>query len=314
MAAVMRSKGACYAQCMEMRRYKSQFNYGGADADDRPLCLSERDLRILRLLDPEYGYHYLPSNWIQAFVDGDELRVAKRLGRLARQPHGYLIRRQQWYKHAVYARSAKADLHLGERRARDRDPFAHRLLEDLTQASIAIGIRAYPDLELVPWTRLVATGKVPATTLDSPEPHAIVLSAGKLIPDGKPFAIRHGSRWRFILGKEIDRGTEPLASRAARRSIRQKLERYADCFSGKLYTRHYGFPNSVVLFVVTSHARMNSMMRLCADVIGPCSYLLFAHTTDWAHAPRYPPPNGDMLGPYQRVDHPPMHLAAFGDD
>lgn len=299
---------------MEKRKHKSQFNYGGPDADDRPLFLSERDLRILRLLDPEFGYHYLPSHWIHAFVGGDELRVAKRLGRLARQPHNYLIRRQQWYKHAVYARSPKADLHLGERRARDRDPFAHRLLEDLTQASIALGIKARPDLELVSWSRLVATGKIPAATLDGAEPHAIALSAGKLIPDGKPFAVRQGNRWRFILGKEIDRSTEPLASRAARRSIRQKLEHYAECFAGKLYARHYGFPNSVVLVVATSAARMQSMMALCADVIGPCSYLLFAHTTDWAHGPRYPPPNGDMLGPYQRVGHPPLHLTTFGVD
>lgn len=299
---------------MEKRRHKSQFSYGGPNADDRPLFLSERDLRILRLLDPEHGYHYLPSNWIQAFVGGDELRVAKRLGRLARQPHGYLIRRQQWYKHAVYSRSSKADLALGERRARDRDPFAHRLLEDLTQASIAIAITARPDLELVSWPGLVATGKIPPATLESAEPHAITLSAGKLIPDGKPFAIRNGTRWRFVLGKEIDRGTEPLASRGARRSIGQKFEHYAECFSGRLYTRHYGFPNSVVLFVAKSPARMQSMMTLCAEVIGSCSYLLFAHTTDWAHGPRYPPPNGDMLGPYQRVGHPPLHLATFGEN
>lgn len=299
---------------MEKRKHKSQFSYGGNDADDRPLFLSERDHRIFRLLDPEHGYHYLPSNWIHAFVGGNELRVAKRLGRLARQPHSYLIRRQQWYKHAVYARTAKADLYLGERRGRDRDPFAHRLLEDLTQASIALGIKSYPDLELVSWPGLVATGKIPAETLDSAEPHAITLSVGKLVPDGKPFAIRHDNRWRFILGKEIDRGTEPLASRAARRSIRQKLESYAECFSGKLYTRHYGFPNSVVLFIATSAVRMKSMMELCADALGPCSYLLFAHTTDWAHAPRYPPPTGDMFGPYQRVGHPPLHLATFGEN
>jgi len=59
---------------------------------------------------------------------------------------------------------------------------------------------------------------------------------------------------------------------------------------------------------------MKSMMTLCADTIGPCSYLLFAHTTDWANAPRYPPPNGDMLGPYERVGHPHFNLATFGDD
>ena len=43
------------------------------------LYLTERDHDIFRLLDPEYGYHYLPSNWIHAFIGGDQLRLAKRL-------------------------------------------------------------------------------------------------------------------------------------------------------------------------------------------------------------------------------------------
>lgn len=299
---------------MEKRHHKSQFVYTGEHADDRPLFLSERDLAIFRLLDPEYGFHFLPSHWILAFVGGDETRVAKRLGRLARQPHGYLIRRQDWYKHAVYSRSMKADARLGERRTRDRDPFGHRLLEDLAQASIELSVRGFPHLHLVKWHELVATGKVPAATLESAEPHAIALSQGKIVPDGKPFAIRSGARWRFILGKEIDRGTEPLHSRGARRSIRQKFESYAELFSAKLYTRQYGFPNAVVLFVTTSPVRMKSMLALCADTIGPCSYLLFAHTRDWANAPRYPPPNGDLLGTYERVGHPPLNLTNFGDD
>lgn len=298
---------------MDKRAHKSQFSYVGPNADHEKLFLSGRDIQVFRLLDPEHGFHYLPSNWIHAFVGGDELRVAKRLGRLARSPHNYLARRQDWYKHGVYARTQKADLHLGEKRARDRDPFAHRLLEDLSQASIALGLKAVPELELVPWLELAATGKVPTATLDSAAPHTIPLSAGKLVPDGKPFAIRHRDHWRFILGKEIDRGTEPLSTGHARRSIRQKFEHYAECFSSKRYATHYGFPNSVVLFITTSPARMHGMMKLCESVIGPSSYLLFAHTTDWANAPRFPSPNGDMLGPYERVGHPPFHLSTFGE-
>ena len=38
------------------------------------LYLTDRDCEIFRLLDPEYGYHYLPSNWIHAFIGGDQLR------------------------------------------------------------------------------------------------------------------------------------------------------------------------------------------------------------------------------------------------
>ena len=297
---------------MEKRAHKSQFNCSGDHADGRSLFLSPRDVQIFRLLDPEHGFHYLPSHWIHAVVGGNNLRVAKRLGRLAREPHSYLARRQDWYKHAVYARTAKADKFLDERRVRDRDPYAHRLLEDMVQASIMLGLKRAPHLQLIPWLDLAATGKVPVATLESTDPHAIPLRSGKLIPDGKPFAIKHGTQWRFVLGKEIDRGTEPLATGHARRSIKQKFETYAECFSNKLYTSHYGFPNSLVLFVTTSPARVASMMALCESVIGPCSYLLFAHTTDWATSPRFPLPNGDMLGPYERVGHPPLHLGDFG--
>ena len=235
---------------MEKRAHKSQFTYTGSDADDRPLILSDRDTLIFSLLDPEHGYHYLPTNWIHAFVRGDELRLAKRLGRLAREPHVFLARRQDWYKHAVYARTPKADAHLGERTIRDRDPFAHRLLEDLVQASIALGVNGVPDLQLMSWRDLAATGKIPAVTIESSEPHAIPLRTGKLIPDGKPFAIKSKNQWRFVLGQEIDRGTEPLKANHARRSIKEKFEHYRECFEDRRYATHYGFPNSVVLFEI----------------------------------------------------------------
>lgn len=294
-----------------MARHRTRIDNRGTD--EHALYLSARDLDILRLLDPEHGYRYLPSNWVHAFVGGDLLRVAKRLGRLARAPHNYLERRQDWYKHPVYERTAKADAQLGEKRFRDRDPFAHRLLEDLVQASIALGVAADPAARLVPWPELAASGKVPTTTLDSKQPHAIPLRQGKLVPDGKPFAITRNGRWLFVLGKEIDRGTEPLTAGYARRTIKEKLEHYRACFEDRCYATHYGFPNSVVLFTTTSPVRMASMMELCRTVIGPCTYLLFASTRDWANEPRFPTPSGDLLGPCQRVGHPAFNLATLGE-
>ena len=277
------------------------------------LWLSKRDLEIFRLLDPEYRFHYLPSHWIHAFAGGDKLRVAKRLTALAEPPHSYLARRKDWYKHAVYSRTVKADRILGEARERDRAPFAHRLLEDLVQASIELHAVTRPGLDLVRWPALANTGKVPQATIESKQPHKLVLPSGALIPDGKPFAIRRANHWRFILGKEIDRATEPLSSGHDRRSIRQKFENYAICFHERIYATHYGFPNAVVLFVTTSDARMRSMMALCESIIGPCSYLAFAATRDWALEPRFPSPTGDLVGPFQRVGHPPLNLDNFGD-
>ena len=163
------------------------------------------------------------------------------------------------------------------------------------------------------WCDLASAGKIPATTIESKERHAIPLRSGKLIPDGKPFAIKNGNRWRFVLGMEIDRGTEPLTTTRARRSIKEKFEHNRECFEDRRFATHYGFPNSIVLFVTTSETRMVAMMDLCRAVIGPCTYLLFAHTKDWANEARFPAPNGDMLGPYRRIGHPPLHLATFGE-
>ena len=296
---------------MDKRTHKSQFNYTGNNADDHTLSLTARDLEIFRLLDPEFRFHYLPSNWVHAFTSGDELRLSKRLARLARDPHKFLERRQDWYKHSVYSRTTRADRHLGERRVRDRDPFAHRLLQDLVQASIEIAVPADPLLRIVHWHELATSGKIPNPTIESAEPNSIALRSGKLIPDGKPFAIVSGGLWRFVLGKEIDRGTEPLVGAGARRSIRQKFTAYAECFEHRLYTTHYGFPNAVVLFVTTSEMRMKNMMQLCDDVIGPCSFLAFAHTKDWAIESRFPSPTGDLCGSFERVGHPPLQLTKF---
>ena len=174
-------------------------------------------------------------------------------------------------------------------------------------------MRASAPVELVPWPDLAARGKIPEPTIGNKQPHALVLPSATLIPDGKSFAIKSGNRWRFVLGMEIDRATEPLAGNHARRTIRHKLELYAQCFDQRVYATHYGFPNAVVLIVTTSPACMNSMMKLCETVTGPCSYLAFAHTKDWAIEPRFPAPNGDMLGPYKRVGLPPLHLADFGE-
>lgn len=294
-----------------MARHRTRTD--GRGADDHALYLSPRDLDILRLLDPENGYRYLPSHWVHAFVGGDQLRVAKRLGRLARAPHNYLERWQDWYKHPVYERTAKADAQLGDKRLRDRDPFAHRLLEDLVQASIALAVAADPAARLVSWPELAATGKVPVATLESKQPHAIPLRQGKLVPDGKPFAITRNGRWLFVLGKEIDRGTEPLTAGTARRTIKEKLEHYRECFDDRRYATHYGFPNSVVLFATTSPVRMTSMMELARTVIGPCTWLLFASTRDWANEPHFPTPTGELLGPCQRVGHPAFTLSTLGE-
>src|SRR6185436_18491194 len=113
--------------------------------------------------------------------------------------------------------------------------------------------------------------------------------------DGSPFLVNHAGDQLFILGKEIDRSTEPLTGPNTRRSIKEKFEHYKEIFDNKLYRTHYGFPNSVVLFYAISESRMNSMVQLAREVFGRSGYIIFYHWKDWANEPSYPPPSGELF-------------------
>jgi hypothetical protein len=317
---------------MERKPRRSRFRFDGPDADDKALVITERDIAILKLLDPEHRYTYLPSHWIHAFIGGEQLRLSKRLGRLSRAPHQLLYRPAQRahslnanYKHDVYARADAGDRLLIERSllarraSRPTEAYAHQVLNDLVDASIEIGVRADPALRLIGWKEILAHPKLPDTTKQATHPFRISVAGTTLIPDGRPFVLERtladgAKRYLCVAGKEIDRHTEPLVPADLDRSgIARKLALYRDFFSERIYHRHYGFPNAVVLIISTNARHLENIMALTRKLLGPCSFLLFRPVPDWAHARRFPPPNGDMLGIYHRVGHPPLNLATLGE-
>jgi hypothetical protein len=302
------------------RKHSSQFKYDGHHADRSPLRITRADLATLRLLNPQL-YTYLPSNWINAFIGGNPFRFAKRLARLARYRHQldgsgqiipdaaleppYLLRRQEFCRHAIYSRTERADYLLGETPPpRGKQPFAHQLLQDMVQASIDLGVRAHPDFQLVTWptlrehgwTELSVQQCVPDRTLRLQDPHLIKLRNGHSRADGAPFLLKHVTGYQlFVLGKEIDRSTEPLTGPNTRRSIKEKFEHYQEIFDNKLYRTHYGFPNSIVLFYTISEGRMLSILRLAEEFFGSCAYIVFYNWKDWANEPSYPPASGELF-------------------
>ena len=62
-----------------------------------------------------------------------------------------------------------------------------------------------------------------------------------------------------------------------------------------IYTKHFGFPNCMILFITTSEARMQGMMQLVKEIIGDASWLLFSHTKDWSTEPNHPAPPLDLM-------------------
>jgi len=110
----------------------------------------------------------------------------------------------------------------------------------------AIEIRAtYAGLEYIPAARTLTINNVDI---------AIPLERGKLVPD-QIFAIKYHDGYRaFAL--EVDRGTEPVRSNAARKSLQRSAEQYREVLYNRLHQKHYGLnANLTVLWVFNSSQR-----------------------------------------------------------
>jgi Replication-relaxation len=84
---------------------------------------------------------------------------------------------------------------------------------------------------------------------------------GPVIPD-QLFALDYSGSYRAFL-LEHDRGTEPIASKAARESLDRKLSRYAAAVATDLHRQHYGLKSPLaLLFTFTSRARAAHFLDL----------------------------------------------------
>ncbi len=95
----------------------------------------------------------------------------------------------------------------------------------------------------------------------------IPLKSGKLVPD-QIFALDYGGSYRgFLL--EVDRGTEPITSKAARKSLGRSVQQYADVIDNARHAQHYGLKMNILnLWVFTSRTRQSNFLQLldaCSD-------------------------------------------------
>ncbi len=296
------------------RMRKSEFFYKGEHADDLPLSILESDKTVFELLHPERGFHILPGPWIADFIGRPYARnFDHRLSRLARAPHNYLLRYKQdrrISKDSAYARAPKADTVMQEKPHYQRDELAHRILEDLTQASIELGVRDDANFRISKWHQVPHSDAVKKIAAKGNNPHRIELKDGHLLPDGKPFRIESHGEHLYVLGKEIDRRTEPLKSTAQRRSIAEKFHHYKEVYDKKLWRTYYGFDNAVVLFITIDEQRMNAMMDYGQHVFGPsCKYIGFTCWDDHWNAIKYSKPSDTMFTrPWKRIGERDVHL------
>jgi hypothetical protein len=90
---------------------------------------------------------------------------------------------------------------------------------------------------------------------------AIPVGGSKLIPD-QLFAIKKPDGYRaFAL--EVDRGTEPVRSTAARKSLQRSVAQYKQVFSEQINKSHYGLKsNMAVLWVLNSVRRREQLQKI----------------------------------------------------
>ena len=84
-----------------------------------------------------------------------------------------------------------------------------------------------------------------------------------LIPD-QFFAVKYPDGYRAFL-LELDRGTEPLKSAKARKTLKRSIQLYREMFATDAHRRHYGLrATTIVLWVFENSARMvrfNELVR-----------------------------------------------------
>jgi hypothetical protein len=294
---------------------------------------TERDLEVFTLFD---RFRFLPSDYIHAFIGGNEKALSHRLNLLSRKPNLYLARPQQQrqcadanYRPLIYEIDERGMRALRERglavapRNHCRN-FAHELMIAQIVASIELGTRERSAIRLIRWCEILANQNTPAALRDAAIPTAISVSYSlhgrarteQVIADAQPFGLERmidGKRsYLFFPGIEADCGTEPIdAGDPERASIGKKFCAYLAVTEQGLHRSHFGFPNFFVPFITTSSARMRSMMELLdrlTDGSGS-KILLFKVFPGFASAEKPPAPSGHMLTePWPRVGFPPLYL------
>jgi hypothetical protein len=170
-----------------------------------------------------------------------------------------------------------------ERHGRPTGHWWHGYWVSAVSSSIEISATR-AGIDYIPAARILAIRQVEL---------AIPLDRGKLIPD-QIFAIRFPDGYRaFAL--EVDRGTEPLRSTAARKSLQRSVNQYRYVLDQRLHQKHYGMKsNLAVLWVFNSprrrqkflemnHARSCPMQTACIECEIPKFDLLYRRAIKLHH-------------------------------
>jgi hypothetical protein len=137
-------------------------------------------------------------------------------------------------------------------------------------------------------------------------PLGIPLGGHVLIPD-QLFALHAGDGFRAY-ALEVDRGTEPLTSPAARKSLGSAIELYAQMLRGRCHESHYGLKaNLLSLWVFTVSSRADRFLERVAE-IAPDQAASFLVTALPVPYPPGVPLTSLATEPWRRAAHPAFSL------
>lgn len=138
-----------------------------------------------------------------------------------------------------------------ERHARPTGHWWHGFWVSSVTSAIEIAVTR-AGLEYIPAARILA---IKDASL------GISLQKGTLIPD-QVFAIKYPTGY-FAFALEVDRGTEPVRSKAARKSLGRSVCQYQEVFGQKLHQRYYGLKSElIVLWTFASQGRQRQFNDL----------------------------------------------------
>lgn len=102
---------------------------------------------------------------------------------------------------------------------------------------------------------------------------AIPIGNSKLIPD-QLFALDYGGRYRACM-LEVDRGTEPKTSSAARKSYASSIEQYRHVIEQNLHRANYGLKaTTLVLWVFSRRSNEQRFLDMVGQIGGPAKNLI----------------------------------------
>ncbi|AXI40716.1 replication-relaxation family protein [Sulfitobacter sp. SK011] len=190
---------------------------------------------------------------------------------------GFLMlpRQQRFTEHADFnpyiydltkqARAHLIDLGLAEPAVRPTGHWGHGAAVSSVTSAIEIAA-AQDDVRYIPAHEILAIKQAFLT---------IPIGRRKLIPD-QLFALDYGGRYRaFML--EVDRGTEPKTSSAARKSYASSIEMYRQMIEQNIHRANYGLKATVlILWVFSRRSNEQRFLDLVGQFGGPAKNLFCA--------------------------------------